>query len=161
MSYSDHAPARRARTAWIVCTIGALLVLSLPTAAAEIVPDIVPDIVLVTAADGPIDTLGLDIAEQLYLGRRSALADGRPVQLLDLPAGPARDRFYQRLTGKNPAQIRAYWSRLVFTGRALPPREASGIDEARRILLETPGTIGYLPATRASDPALRILLRLD
>jgi hypothetical protein len=39
---------------------------------------------------------------------------------VDLPNGQVRDEFYLKLTGKNPAQIQAYWSRLVFTGRALP-----------------------------------------
>ncbi len=153
MSCSDRALARLARATLALCTALALLAPGLPAAAAEVV--------LVTAAQGSIEALDRDMAQQLYLGRRSALDDARPVQLLDLPAGPERDRFYQRLTGKNPGQIRAYWSRLVFTGRALPPREAASIDDARRILLDTPDMIGYLPAPAANDPALRVLLRLD
>ena len=100
-------------------------------------------------------------AEQIYLGRRSTLPDGRAVILVDLPAGPARDQFYLQLTRKNPSQIRAYWSRLVFTGRAQPPREAADVDDVRRILQATPGAIAYLPLDAAQDPGLIILLTLD
>lgn len=116
---------------------------------------------LVSAAAGPITVLDRDTAEQLYLGRRSSLPDATAVQLIDLPAGPERDRFYLQLTGKNPSQIRAYWSRLVFTGRAQPPREATSISDARRLLDEIPGTIAYLPLDAASSPHLHILLRFE
>ncbi|ANQ83764.1 hypothetical protein dqs_0689 [Azoarcus olearius] len=117
------------------------------------------ELVLVAARSGPIPALSREEAEQLYLGRRTTLADGTPVSLVDLPAGAARDSFYQELTGKNPSQTRAYWSRLVFTGRALPPREAATVAEARDWIATRPGTIGYLPVG-SPDDRLRVLLRL-
>lgn len=117
------------------------------------------EIVIVAAREGPVRTLAREEAEQLYLGRRTTLADGTSVSLTDLPAGPARDGFYLHLTGKNPSQTRAYWSRLVFTGRALPPREAGSVAEARDWIAMRPGTIGYLPAG-ATDSRLRVLLEL-
>lgn len=117
------------------------------------------EIVLVTDADGAIDVVSREEAEQLYLGRLSALKDGTPVRLLDLPPGPARDAFYLELTGKNATQVRAYWSRMVFTGRARPPREVAGPDALRAALREDPHLIGYLPADELA-PDLRVLLRL-
>jgi ABC-type phosphate transport system substrate-binding protein len=116
---------------------------------------------IVSARNGGITVLDRASAEQIYLGRRSTLPDGRAVTLVDLPAGPARDQFYLLLTRKNPSQIRAYWSRLVFTGRAQPPREAADADDVRRILQATPGAIAYLPLDAAQDPGLIILLTLD
>ena len=118
-------------------------------------------VVLVSARAGGIPELDRETAAQLYLGRRTSLPDGRSARLLDLPAGPERDLFYERLTAKNPSQIRAYWSRLVFTGRAQPPREASSVDEARRLVLESQGSIAYLPRTAANDPGLQILFILE
>ena len=118
-------------------------------------------VVLVSARAGGIPELDRETAAQLYLGRRTSLPDGRSARLLDLPAGPERDLFYERLTAKNPSQIRAYWSRLVFTGRAQPPREAADADEVRRLLQSTPGAIAYLPLDAARDPELVILLELD
>jgi len=136
---------------WIVL-VSILLTLAAPAARAEIV--------LVTAIDSTISELSRDEAEQLYMGRRAALSARGALLLLDLPTGPVRDQFYRLLTGKNPSQIRAYWSRMVFTGRALPPTESADASDAHRILLENPNAIAYLPATYADDPSLRVLLRL-
>lgn len=117
------------------------------------------EVVVVTSArSGPIE-LSREQAEKLYLGRSTTLGDGTPVNLVDLPNGSTRDEFYVKLTGKNPTQIQAYWSRIVFTGRASPPKEAGSIAEARQWLIDTPNIIGYLERNDVS-PGLRILLRL-
>lgn len=146
MSPSEHIPA-----SWLrLLVLAALLASALPVKA---------QVVLVAAAAGPVETLSRSEAELLYLGRRTTLDDGQGVSLLDLPIGAVRNAFYQQLTGKNPIQIRAYWSRQVFTGRALPPREARSIAEARELLVAEPNTIGYLPEAEI-DSRLRILLRL-
>jgi len=137
---------------WIVLA-SILLIFAAPGAHAQIV--------IVTANDSKVEQLSRDEAEQLYLGRRTALSNRTPLTLIDLPPGESRNTFYHLLTGKNPSQIRAYWSRMVFTGRAHPPKEAADADDARRLLLENPGTLGYLPASFATDPSLRVLLRLE
>ena len=131
--------------------VTAVLALFAPLAAAQIV--------IVTSADGRIGELSRQQAEQLYLGRTRSLPDGTPVALADLPAGRLRGRFYEQLTGKNPSQIRAYWSRMVFTGRALPPQQAENVRELGARLMTDPNLIGYLSAADA-DPRLKVLLKL-
>lgn len=133
-----------------------LLVLALWQGAAQ-----AQAIVLVSARAGGIVELNRETAAQLYLGRRTALPDGRNARLLDLPAGPLRDQFYERLTGKNPSQIRAYWSRMVFTGRAHPPHEATDVDDALRLVLADPNALAYVPAAVATDHALQVLMAFD
>jgi len=117
------------------------------------------DIALVTGRQSSIQELGREEAAQLYLGHRNTLANGQAAALIDLPPGPVRDAFYLNLTGKNPAQIRAYWSRQVFTGRALPPRQASGVEEVLRWLAEGRASLAYLPAD-ILDQRVRVLLML-
>jgi len=117
------------------------------------------DIALVTGRQSNIQDLSREEAAQLYLGHRATLANGQAAVLIDLPPGPVRDAFYLSLTGKNPAQIRAYWSRQVFTGRALPPRQASGMEEILRWLAEGRASLAYLPM-EALDPRVRVLLTL-
>jgi hypothetical protein len=123
-------------------------------------PAALADLVLVSGRTSPITQMSLEQAERLYLGRLAALPDGAPVHPLDLPAGALRDQFYQRLTGKNPNQIRAYWSRLVFAGRAAPPREAASPAEVRSLVAKYPDLVGYLPAAEV-DGSVRILLRIE
>jgi len=112
---------------------------------------------VVAAASGAVRALSRDEAMQLFLGHRNRLRDGTPVTLVDLPSGPVRDKLYQLLTSKNPVQVRANWSRLVFSGRVRPPREAGSNAEALEWLASTPNAIGYLPAD-VSDKRLKVLL---
>ncbi len=117
------------------------------------------DIAVVTASESAIGSMSLEEAQLLYLGRLTALRDRTPVQLLDLPPGDTRDAFYQRLTGRNPVQIRAYWSRMVFTGRARPPQQVASDAAMVNALLVDLHSVGYLPV--GSVPAsLRTLLTL-
>lgn len=117
------------------------------------------EIVIVTGAQSPIPELTREQAEQFYLGRSRSLPGGIVVSLADLPNGPLRDDFYRRLTDKNPSQIRAYWSRIVFTGRALPPQEADTVEQLRQWLAANPTMIGYLPRADA-DSRVKVVLRL-
>ena len=115
-------------------------------------------VVVTSQRSGPVE-LSREQAEKLYLGRTTTLGDGTPVKLVDLPNGPVRDDFYLKLTSKNPSQIVAYRSRLVFTGRTTPPLEAESVAEARQWLADTPNLIGYLERADVTS-AMRILLRL-
>lgn len=150
------APLRRVALRRILFAL--LTALTIPPLGAE--PGAGPEIVVVAGPASPIESLSAQQAAQLYLGRVQHLADGTPVTLADLPAGALRDRFYEQLTGRNPAQIRAYWSRMVFTGRALPPTEVANVDELRTRLASDPQLIGYMPAKIAGND-VRVLLRLQ
>lgn len=116
-------------------------------------------IAIVAGARSTLPDLTAAQAEQFYLGRAYSLPDGTAVVLADLPAGGTRDQFYEQLTRKNPNQIRAHWSRMVFTGRALPPQEAASVEQLRQWLAAQPNLIGYLPVSEL-DARVRVLLRL-
>lgn len=122
-------------------------------------PGALAQIVIVAGARSPLPELTPEQTEQFYLGRAHTLPDGSVVTLADLPPGSIRDHFYQQLTRKNASQIRAHWSRMVFTGRALPPQQADSVAELRQWLTAQPNLIGYMPATEA-DGRVKVLLRL-
>ncbi|GHT82686.1 hypothetical protein AGMMS49960_19920 [Betaproteobacteria bacterium] len=150
-------PARRAATRFFGTVLfAAAFLCSHQAASAE---ETAIHIHLVAAADGAISALTQEEATQIFLGRRTSLGNGTPVTLIDLPPGEERNLLYLTLTGKNPVQVKAYWSRLVFSGRVRPPLEAANQTEAREWLAKNPNAIGYLPAS-VTDPKLKTLLTL-
>lgn len=42
--------------------------------------------------------------------------------------------------------MKAYWSKLVFTGKGTPPQEVPGDAEVKALIGSNPSTIGYIDA---------------
>lgn len=117
------------------------------------------DMVVVTDSNSTITSLTETEVRQLFSGQLKTVA-GKPVQVLDLPGGERhREDFYRKLMGRSPEQMRAYWTRLVFTGQGKPPREVSSTRELTT-LIGSGGYIGYLPA-EAADDNMRVLYRIQ
>ena len=75
----------------------------------------------------------------------SPLPSGLPAMPIDLPdESPQRAEFYRQLVNKSPSEIKAYWSRLMFSGGARPPVAAGNAEEQMKLLSNTPGAIGYM-----------------
>ena len=161
---SHSRPIASLRTIMACAFTALLLGAALFTRPAAAEPDTAaapaPGVQLVTSAKGAVSGLSREEAAQLFLGHRNRLNDGTPVTLIDLPSGQIRAKLYQALIGKNPVQVRANWSRLVFSGRVRPPLEATDENEALEWLINTPNAIGYLPAA-VNDKRIKVLLVVD
>lgn len=83
----------------------------------------------------------------LFLGRNQFLPTGSKARPFDFPIDSnIRANFYQALTGKNIADIDAYWARLRYSGRASPPLPLKNSQEIIQRLQELDSAISYLPA---------------
>ena len=128
------------------------LLLILPTLASA-------ELVIVTGSQSSIASLTDNEARQLFSGQLRNIG-GQRIQPLDLPANDAnRAHFYRSLTGRSPEQMRAYWTRLIFTGQGQPPREVSGHLELTSLVSSSPEYIGYLPASEVND-RVRVIYRI-
>lgn len=117
------------------------------------------EIVVVSSRGLNIATLSENEVRQLFSGQLKVIK-GITLQALDLPAGNTyRDDFYRQLMGRSPEQMRAYWTRLIFTGQGKPPREVTSAQELIT-LLGSGNYIGYLPVD-ALTSQLQVLYRLE
>jgi ABC-type phosphate transport system substrate-binding protein len=81
----------------------------------------------------------------VYMGRTQTLANGEKIFPIDQKSGSkTREKFYRWLVNKSTNEIRAYWSRLVFSGRAKPPTELKGAQAVISTVKNNPRTIGYI-----------------
>jgi ABC-type phosphate transport system substrate-binding protein len=116
------------------------------------------DLVVVVSARSPIDSLRTDQVAAIFLGQAPRFPNGAVATALDQPIGSfERDQFYLRVTGKTPALLKAYWSKMVFTGRGQPPRELAGSAAVRKAVADDPGLVGYIER-EALDPSVRQVL---
>ena len=116
------------------------------------------EVVVVVSAKSPLAALSKNQVVDIFLGRASHFPDGRPAVPLDQVEGSAiRDGFYNDYAGKTPAQLKAHWSKIIFTGRGQPPREVANGVELKKRLAENPNAIGYIERTLV-DGTVKVLL---
>lgn len=128
------------------------LILCLSTAIAKAQVDVV------VAARSPITQLSKDQVADIFLGRTSRFPDGSQAVPIDQIEGAAvRDEFYREFADKSPAQIKAHWSKIIFTGRGQPPREVSNSIELKKLIANNPHAIGYIEQSQVDD-SVKVLL---
>jgi ABC-type phosphate transport system substrate-binding protein len=117
----------------------------------------VADVVVVVSAKSTTAALSKTQVTDIFLGRVSHFPDGKRAVPIDQVAGSAaREQFYTRLAGRTPAQMKAYWSKIIFTGRGQPPTEVSDGAELKKRLAANADAIGYIDASLVDD-SVRVL----
>lgn len=96
----------------------------------------------------------------IFFGRYRQFFNGREAQPVDLiDAHPDRARFYTGLVGKDLAEVNAYWSRQVFSGRMQPPHKVANPDEALKWVTTNPCGIGFVEFAKA-DARVKVVYEL-
>lgn len=91
------------------------------------------------------DQLTKKQAQSIYLAKSKKLPSGMSVVINELsPGDPIRAEFHEKVTGKSDAQLKSYWSRLVFTGKAAAPAEHGSATALKAAVAATPGAVGYI-----------------
>ena len=118
--------------------------LALLTICFTVVP-VQAEVVVIVAADSPITSLSKGQVAKIFLGKSRRFPDGsRAVPLNQSEGSLEREAFYQLVSDKSPTQIKAHWSKLIFTGRGQPPREAADSNAVKRLLANNGVNISYV-----------------
>lgn len=118
----------------------------------------IADIVVIVNPSNEIAELTQRQVIDLYMGRTSHFPNGEKLQRYDQAGhSSVRAGFYYRITRKSVAAINAYWARLIFTGRASPPRVVFDNLEMLKVVEENPSAIGYLEKKYLNDRVTVVL----
>lgn len=118
---------------------------------------VMADVVVVVATASPLKALARNQVADIFLGKTSHFPSGAQATPIDQTEdSPIRDEFYSTFTGKSASQLKAHWSKIIFTGRGQPPQAVSSSAEVKKRIAENPDTIGYIDA-REVDSSVRAL----
>jgi ABC-type phosphate transport system substrate-binding protein len=96
------------------------------------------DVVVIVSAHNTAAITAAEIS-RVYLGERNSLTP------LDIATPSlARREFYTKVIGKDEAQVKARWSRLVFTGKGAAPKELPSGEDIVKAVAADPNAIGYV-----------------
>ncbi|MCF8203723.1 hypothetical protein [Roseateles puraquae] len=102
-----------------------------------------------------------DQVASIFLGKSATLPSGATAAAADQAEGSAiREQFYSKVAGKQAAQVKAAWSRLVFSGKATPPKELSSSADVKKFVAANPDAIGYIEKS-AVDGSVKVVLTVD
>ncbi|MEI6207446.1 MAG: hypothetical protein WCP20_11735 [Desulfuromonadales bacterium] len=116
--------------------------------------------VIIVHPDNPVTSLNREQVVDIYMGRKLNFPGGNTALPIDLPPdSEVRSDFYRKLVDKSIAQINAYWARLLFTGRATPPRVLSSDTSILKSVRENRDAIAYI-ASENLDAKVKVVYRL-
>ena len=116
------------------------------------------DLVVIVSARLPVTALQADQVAEIFLSESHSFPDGSDAIAIDQGVGTlARVEFYDKVARRTPAMMKAYWTKMIFTGRGQPPREVASSAAVRKLVAENPGMIGYIERS-ALDASVRAVL---
>jgi ABC-type phosphate transport system substrate-binding protein len=113
------------------------------------------ELVVIVNPKSPAASMTAEEVANVYLGKNASFA---PVDLPESAA--ARADFYKKVAGKDSAQVKALWARLVFTGRMQPPREVSSSSDALKYVAGNDKAIAYIEKS-AVDSSVKAVLSVN
>jgi ABC-type phosphate transport system substrate-binding protein len=115
------------------------------------------DVVAVVSAKSSVTALSKYQVADIFLGKTVRFPNGVQAVPIDQKEGSAaRTEFYTTYANKSPAQLKAHWSKVVFTGRGKPPASVENSVEARKLIAADPRAIAYIDRS-AVDGSVRVL----
>lgn len=129
---------------------GALLLLCAGAARAEIA----------IIGNPGLKVAGVSKAEMrdIYLDRTNTFSDGTRAEPVSQPAGSAtRSEFIGKVLEMNERELKSYWAKRMFTGRAKPPRSVGDDEAVRAWVASHPNAVGYVDG-KVVDSSVKVLL---
>ncbi len=104
------------------------------------------ELAIIVNPQNPATKMFLSQVAQFYLGGSTLFS---PVELPE--SSSTRADFYKKVLEKEPAQVQAIWSKLLFTGKAKAPKEFKTSAEVKKYVSENPNAMGYIEKSAVDD----------
>lgn len=112
------------------------------------------DLVVIAHPGVNVVSLPQSALSRLFFGQSAELPNGIKAIAVDV-SGPSKDQFNQTVLKKSPQQVDKYWARMIFTGKANPPREVKPAD-VKAVVASTPGAISYIDKSQL-DGSVKVI----
>ena len=98
------------------------------------------------------NALDAKTVQRIFLGKDKKFADGNEsIAINQVADTQIRQDFDQAVLGRSSSQVSAYWSKLVFTGKGIPPKEVANDAEVLDLVSKNLSVIGYVNKASVTD----------
>ncbi len=119
------------------------------------------DFVVVVNKSQNIESLNRVDIQNIYLSKTGSFPNGSWVIPVDQKKGTAqRAAFYESVLQRTEAQLKSYFSRLVFTGKGTPPRLLDNDESVLQQVRANESVLGYVMADSVDD-TVKVIYRFS
>ena len=109
------------------------------------------DVAIIVNASNSTSLSDKDIS-RLFLGKLKKFSNGEKAVAVNLKFGSdTRNEFEKKVLKKSSSQIKAYWSKLVFSGKGKPPPELVSDKDIIALVSSDSNVIAYIDAANVDD----------
>lgn len=132
----------------VICCVSSLLFAQ--SALAEVA-------VIVNPGNG--SSLDQNTISRIFLGKMKSFSNGTSVAPVGQgEANAATKEFNDKVLKKSGSQLKAYWSKLVFTGKGTPPKSLANDAAVIAHVASNPGGIGFVDAASV-DGSVKVVAK--
>lgn len=104
------------------------------------------DIVVIANPNLSVSSLSSSELTNIYLGKTKFLSNGgAKIIPVDQRSGSMiREKFYSQLMNKTEAEVKIYWSRIIFTGQGYPPIQEEDDSAVLNAVSKNQNCLGYI-----------------
>jgi len=88
---------------------------------------------------------------KIFLGKSKKFPGGSQAVPLNQESGDLSAEFTKKVLGKSESQMKAYWSKLLFTGKGQAPKSVKSDAEVIDMVSKNPTMIGYVDDASIND----------
>lgn len=106
------------------------------------------------------NTVDADAIKRIFLGKQTDFPDGSSAVAIDQKEGSqVVNEFNSKILDRSASQLKAYWAKLIFTGKGSPPKKVGSDAEVLKIIASEPDRIGYVDSANV-DGSVKVLIKL-
>lgn len=101
------------------------------------------EIAIIVNKENPTTKLSPAFVKKIFLGKKKRFKGGKNISIIDHNGGSSKEAFLSSVVKKNASQYKAYWSRIVFTGKGKAPVTLDESEVVAKVASD-PTFIGYV-----------------
>lgn len=117
---------------------------------------IAEEIAIITNISNTTSHISHTAAINIFMGRFRQFSDGTKAKAIDNAS--IKNDFYTQLVNKSPAEIKAYWARLIFSGRTYPPTNGGDTNKVINLVMQEKQAITYIPLNQVNNNVKVLLI---
>ncbi len=122
---------------------------------------VIADTVLIVNSSSDVSTLSASAAKKIFLGKKKTFPNGDLAEPVEQVEGSAtRNQFNEKVLSKTDHQLKSYWSKLIFSGKATPPKQVSDDAGVKSWIAKSKNGIGYVDSSQL-DNSVKVVLTVN